>query len=418
MSNSPSAQEFQGMIKHLDALYAMAQVLTLDAEKASVLVEDTFKRALSIRERNPVAPGDRRHLMQLLIQVFNEKKHTPPPLFEPPPLEKATSPSSRESFKQRIVKQFLSRAVPASFAMIDDADRVVLTLCEANQLSHADVALILGGDSDYIAQQLDLAKKRLVEKVTANAPPAILEILKGMNPNDWLPLALRTALKSEFNTLPPTLEPKIQSVFTNQNPEEARRALASSAGQKDKVDGRTRFSKGIMTLFLILSAGFVGYIGSSVFQQERDVNLLSLSASKAPRIELVHKTANLMEAETFVQQQLQWRLTLPAIADGELSGVGISEIAEDVRVPVFVYDDATSTDDITIYAYTYALLDEYADRIYLEGDILNAIAGDQSFDVHDLSDNEKFVIWRNANDIFMAVTAGDPQALRDRISVE
>ena len=74
-------------------------------------------------------------------------------------------------------------------------------------------------------------------------------------------------------------------------------------------------------------------------------------------------------------------------------------------------------DYITLYAFTYALLDEFSDRIQLGDDILEAIASENTFDLHDLNDRQKFVIWRNSNDIFMAVTAGDPIQLRDRITL-
>ncbi len=406
------------MTRHLDALFAMAQVLTLDAENATTLVEDTFKRALQIRERNLVVPGDRRHMLQLLIQVHNEKKQ-PSDTYDTGALTLASQAQSTESFKQHILDQFLSRVVPASFALLDDADRLVLSLCEANRLSLADAALIMGIDSDAVGLQLQNAKHRLQERVVSNAPPAILELLKQSKPDEWVPQSLRRALKSELKTTSPTLETRVQSVFTRQHPEAARQALAATS-EKKKIEGRSPFSRGLMTVFLVLSAGFIGYIGSTLFQGNRDTNLLTLSAARASRVETVLATADPSEAEQFVSQQMNWRLHLPEIENVELTGVGISEITDDVRVPVFQYRDLANPDNknITIYAFTYALLDEYADRIQLQPDILTAIANEDRFDLHDLSDREKFVIWRNSDDIFMAVTEGNPMDLRNRISLD
>ncbi len=405
------------MTRHLDALFAMAQVLTLDAEHATRLVEDTFKRALQIREKNLVVPGDRRHMLQLLIQVHNENKQSTD-TFDDGPLILATQNQSTESFKQHILDQFLSRVVPASFALLDDSDRLVLSLCEANRLSLADAALIMGIDSDAVALQLQNAKNRLQERIVSNAPPAILELLKQSKPDEWLPQSLRRALKSELKTTSPTLETRVQSVFTMQNPEAARQALAASS-EKKKGEGRRSFSRGLMTVFLILSTGFIGYIGSTFFQGARDTNLLTLSAARASRVETVLSTSDPSEAEQFVLHQMNWRLELPAIENVELTGVGINEITDDVRVPVFLYNDNANPDNhITIYAFTYALLDEYPDRIQLQPDILTAIANEDRFDLHDLNDNEKFVIWRNSDDIFMAVTTGNPMDLRNRISLD
>ena len=162
------------------------------------MLKTLFKERYGIRAKNLVIPGDRRHLLQLLIQVYNEQKDSPPPLFEAVTSEVDGSVTSRESFKQQILDQFLSRAVPASFAMLNDSDRALLSLCEANHLSSADAALILGGDSDAISLQLIGARKRLEEKVMANAPPVILDILNEHTPDEWIPRALNQTLKTEF----------------------------------------------------------------------------------------------------------------------------------------------------------------------------------------------------------------------------
>jgi hypothetical protein len=51
----------------------------------------------------------------------------------------------------------------------------------------------------------------------------------------------------------------------------------------------------------------------------------------------------------------------------------------------------------------------------LEQDVLIAIASENHFDLHDLSEKNKVLIWRHDNDIFMAVTSGDARDLRERI---
>lgn len=396
----------------------MAQVLTLDASRAEALVQATFERALRIREKNLVAPGDRRHMLQLMIQVYHEQKQTPPPL--PAPDKELLPPvQPKASFKQHILNQYLRQAVPGAFAALSDLDRVVLSMCEANGRSNADAALILGGDSDSVNQQRKLARQRFAHHVSTNAPATVAQILAQANPEEWIPQALRRTLKSELNAVPPTLEPKIQAAFSTQHPEAARRALTAGTNKKAESTSHNRLSRGLMTIFLILAAGFIGYIGSSVLMKQPDANLLTLSASKAPRVETVLATTDQAEAEKFVQQQMRWRLTLPDIDQSEFTGVGISEIADDVRVPVFLYRDNmdANSEYITLYAFTYALLDEYADRIQLESDILQAITREDQFDLRDLNEKQKFVIWRKRDDIFMAVTSIDPQMLRDRITV-
>ncbi len=127
------------------------------------------------------------------------------------------------------------------------------------------------------------------------------------------------------------------------------------------------------------------------------------------------KTESPEEAEAYVQDQLQWRLTLPSIDQAVLSGVGLREVAPAITVPVFLYQD-TAQDDrrIALYVFSYALLDRHGDRIQLEPEIQRQITDDGRFDLHDLG-KRNVLVWRNRDDIYVAVTPGNPEALRKRI---
>ncbi len=84
---------------------------------------------------------------------------------------------------------------------------------------------------------------------------------------------------------------------------------------------------------------------------------------------------------------------------------------------MFLYDDALDeTDDgaITLYVFSYALLDQHKEHIQLEPEILRQIQDDEQFDLHDLG-RRNALVWRNRDDIYVAVTPGAPEALRKRI---
>lgn len=425
-SDKANGQDIKESLRHMDALFVLAQVLTLDAEKASRLVETTYLHAHSQKGHERLALEDRRYLLQLLLQIYRHQQEAPKQLFavEPEGEPNASRSPSQDSFKQRLLDHFLKQAVPVAFATMNHADRIVLTLCDVERLSCADAALIVGGDSDTVCNQLESARNTLRTIVAQNAPPAEALLLEQTDTREWIPTTLRRTVKSEFTALPPTLEPRIKSsIFKDKTKFEDRPGAEFDRRKTDyqpPSGSKNRMLRGLMAVVLILGAGMVGYFGSALMAREPESNLVNLSVLKAPRVETMLSTTDLPEAEAFVQTQMNWRLNLPEITESTLTGVGISEITEGVRVPVFVYEDNLDQAEglITIYTFTYALLDRFADRIELESDVLMAIAGENHFDLHDLSDKNKVLIWRDSDDIFMAVTSGDARALRQRITLK
>jgi hypothetical protein len=109
------------------------------------------------------------------------------------------------------------------------------------------------------------------------------------------------------------------------------------------------------------------------------------------------------------------RITIPSINEATLQGVSIREVADDADVPVLLFQDIASGKSITIYVYSYAFLDRHERRLVLERDILRQIEAEGNFDLHDLGET-KALIWRYRDDIFVAITSGDAEELRGRIS--
>ena len=147
-----------------------------------------------------------------------------------------------------------------------------------------------------------------------------------------------------------------------------------------------------------------------------ELNLINLAVDKARKAEVTLTTSQTEEAEQFLRRRLDWRLEVPEIAEAALSGVGTSEFAANVFLPVLVFDDqAAEGAPIVVFAATYALLDQYSDRVRLEQGVLQAIANENVFNLFDLSERNKVLVWRDADDIFLAVTRQDAAELRDRI---
>ena len=367
----------------------MAQILTLDDEKAIQLVEKTYVRALTGPAINQIDIQDRRYMLQLLIELHKETSPARSPLFATP--DNQPDPSSTPAaIKDHIIQESLKTIMPLAFASLDDSDRILLILCEVERLSCADASLILGSDSETVCGRLEYAKNHLKSLVLRNAPPSLVSFLTDDYSYDWLSKALHNSLQSTYKTPPSKLESTIRSALLNKNP----RPLASRYAQPRRPDKRiqspnsigNRTVRVVITLVLIITAGLAGYVGSEMLQTDPDPNLVSLSARKAKRIKPILTTTDRTEAQEFIINHLDWRLTPPVIDSSTIKGVGISEIVEGVRVPVFLYEnEAQSNSDVTVYAYSYAILDQFQNQIELSDETLTAITDQDYIDKYEMS---------------------------------
>ena len=170
-----------------------------------------------------------------------------------------------------------------------------------------------------------------------------------------------------------------------------------------------------MTVLIVLTAGLTGYALQTVLRQEPEVNLVVLSADQADRVSPSVQSNAAEQLAYYVRDRLGWRVSVPEIDEAALLGVTIHEIAPGVEVPVFVYRDTRTGLPITLFTYTYALLDRYEDRIELAREIKHTIAEERSFDSQ-LVDGNTVLTWRSRDDIFIAVTPLDDPTLSARIT--
>jgi hypothetical protein len=166
---------------------------------------------------------------------------------------------------------------------------------------------------------------------------------------------------------------------------------------------------------LIVVVGLTGYFASQSVEQAPETSLIAFSVQQAEDLTTTFPTSSLEQAEEFVRGNLGQRLTLPTIDNATLTGVGVHKPVPDVSVPAFFYqDDLEDNQTLVLYVYNYALLNRFEDRLSLEPGILRQIQEEQHFDLHDLGER-KVLVWRNRDDIYVAVTSGDAEALRQRI---
>lgn len=419
----------ENLLQHLDSVYLLAQAVSPDADEAAELVEATYMQAFVTRPLNHTDEDDKRWLFHLLKHIRHEQVE-----FERLVAEEASPPGSPpealQALRRSLAQHVADRALPAVFTTLPDEQRLLLVLCDAEGLSCSDAAYVLDLDHETACQRLEDARTALHEALHADVSERERELLDQSLPDDWLRPTLRRTVEATFGPPPSTLRPAILKATPPTIPSIAltsardRSSAESAAKDSDKPsaapskekDGMHSYRPFLVAL-LILGVGALGYLASQSFEREPETNLITLAVQQADAVRPSIETGNPEQAEDFARDQLGWRLTLPTIDDAVLTGVGSREVAPDVTVPVFLYNDTLDEAEeptITLYVFSYSLLDQHQERIRLEPEILRQIQDDEQFDLHDLG-SRNALVWRNRDDIYVAVTSGNPEALRKRI---
>lgn len=165
-----------------------------------------------------------------------------------------------------------------------------------------------------------------------------------------------------------------------------------------------------LTLLLIAAAALIGYALSRPGSDARDPDVLVRSIEAMDRLQLVLDTADPLEARRFVRDEFGWRVGVP-VFDGAappLRGVAVARVAPAVEVPVFLYAHAEK-DDVVVFAYSYALFDQVPDRLRLARSDYDDLVGPDP--VARRSDAHDVLLWRDRDDIYVAVTDVPPSLL-------
>jgi hypothetical protein len=120
------------------------------------------------------------------------------------------------------------------------------------------------------------------------------------------------------------------------------------------------------------------------------------------------------EAQQFIREEFGWRVGVPLFTEVSLTGVAIAQAAAAVEVPVFLYADEDDQ-NVAVFAYSYALLDQVPDRLRLSDDDYEGLAEGVPA-VRETSLGE-ILLWRDRDDIYVAVTDLPPADLVDGLTM-
>ena len=173
---------------------------------------------------------------------------------------------------------------------------------------------------------------------------------------------------------------------------------------------RSPLQRTVLALLVIAAAALIGYVLSRPSGREADTDALVRSLEAAGHLQLQLETDTPAEARRYVRDEFGWRIGVPVFEAIPLRGVAIGRTAPAVEVPVFLYADDEGR-NVAVFAYSYALLDQVPDRLHLTDADYDKLEEGTPFVRR--ADGNEVVLWRDRDDIYVAVTDLPPETLTD-----
>ena len=208
--------------------------------------------------------------------------------------------------------------------------------------------------------------------------------------------------------IPEPVEPEPASI-------DAESRIAPPAAPPGPSPKRPPLQRAAIAILLIAAAGMIGYVLSTTDERPDEPNALTRSVEAAGNLRLLLRTDVPAEAHQFVREEFGWRIGVPLFDAVSLTGVAIAQPAAAVEVPVFLYAD-DEDQNVAVFAYSYALLDQVPDRLRLtDSDYEDLADGTPAVRETNLGD---VLLWRDRDDIYVAVTDLPPADLVDGLTMD
>lgn len=425
-SESPNIAR-TALLKHLDRVYEMARVLAPTEKRASKLVEATYRRAA--QSAPPDSSEVRPWLLRLLLQTYATRRSDAATTSSVSTMRRPAD--LLQDFRFQAAEDALQRALPVAFALQPARKQLVLTLCDIVSLELPEAAAVLDTDPQTLDDELSAARHALWTTARRELTQGERELIAEELADDALQDALSRVVAPHLGPLPPTLRPSVSTIIeqptsTPEAPDDvpdganaspSSPPFESPPSEPDESERAHYVRRTGFALLIILVTGLAGYLLTTYLtpsSSPASTDLIQLSAQQADAVEPGLQTRNPAEAELFVEEQLGRQIAIPRIDSAMLRGVSIVEMDGGVRVPAFIFADATSDHRITTYAYTYAVIDRFGERVQLAQDVRQELQEEQQINLHS-SGESGVLVWRVRDDIYVAVTKADPRRVRTRI---
>ncbi len=414
------------LVAHLEHVYTLAQVITPDVQQAIARVEETYARAFRQLPLGHDEASDRAWLFRLLLEAHDawQQHHGIEQPASAEEVEEALADTQKTELglrdvRHRLAEELIDRLLPAVFATLPNSSRLLLVLCEVEEMSCAEAGAVLDLHPEIALAQLVEVRRKVVRSLYASLRPPERALLEDMDVHAWFKGGLSRTLDHMLTPLPTTLVEQLGASAGTDASEASvvRKDLAHPAERKPSKPRRRQHTMRRLALacITIMVASFAGLFGSRIIPEHvPEVDLVMLTISNADEVEPRYDTSAPEQAERWLASSLGASLTVPEIEDAPLAGVAVQEVADGVEVPVLLFDDTRHDAEVKVFVYSYAQLDEHASRIQLTRDVLEQIAQQDGYNLFDLGQLQ-VLIWRHTNEIYMAVTPGGGAELRGRI---
>jgi len=419
------------LTQHLDALYPLARVLAGEAD-AEALVTDAYRRAA---EAPAGADDPRTRLVQHLLAAHADRAGT-----------LAHAPPEALSVRRDAAVSVAERNVPAAFALCSPHTRLVLALDAALGLPDARLAEALDVAADDAAADRAAAWAALRRSLHAVVTESEGALIDANLPGDALREILRTHLTAAYRPAPSDLRSAVASVLRQAEEESAADASpdgasadtgsASPSEDDPPADASEREgssqrpgraqpsasrSSARRTVATTVGALVLAALAGAVLWQSLapapspDVSLVTFSARRAGAVSVPVSMDTPEAAERYLSREWDRRVTVPEIRNATLQGVSALEVDDNLRIPALLYADSAATGRITVFAYSYALIDRLGDRAPLDDDLFERLRTPEQLIARAEAD-AGVVLWRQRADVFLAVAPHlSPDALRTRL---
>lgn len=413
-------------VPHVDESYRLAQLLRPDQAQASQLVHDAFRQAgqgrssrFAVLHAVILSAG-----LRISETIPQDSSDFPPePVYPAPRPESIPGPESefRPAFSDQeppamvtllAGKSVAHRLLPVVFSGLPAVDRVLGFLDASGISNAADLGAVLGLSAPEALQLLVKGRSRLA----AGLLDACTEAERG-------PVALalqyeapRELLRQVTDVL---LEPAPSTLHDRLRPASGQAGSAGTRVNRGTVAPRTRLKNSIRIVAFLLAATLVGY-GIRSFKPTTPQtavaapasDLVTLAIEAAGDVRPAFRATSAEQAEVFILDRVGQRILVPAVESRRLEGVGVHVFAGDTETPALVYG---GPDSVPIFVFSYAYLDRVAPHFTMDPSILEQVTDEGRFAVVDQG-RKRALVFRNRDDLYVAVTSGDPMVLQGAIS--
>jgi hypothetical protein len=377
--------------------FAVARLISDDDDEAERIVTEAFRRITIVDPQGD--DGSTASGLQLLRMV----------------VEVAGLPSGRATGGSEPVQAegILNRLFPSAFSLLSRPEKVAVYLTELEGLTPAEAGVVLGTTEETAASIAGNARGRLRDSIARAATSDERDLLAMSLPASWIRTSLLDAMGRR--TVQPVGDPspddtsETRGLLDTAPPPRRRRDrdLTSIQGSLARVG---------IACALILAVGFVGLATSRLLGNRAPVDFLSMTevalSRSAPQLERPNPT----EASSFLFAQLGRAVSVPAVRDAPLEGVGVIKIRGDVLTAALYYGDITHSGQIEIAVFTYEQIEQLEETTVVPAGLLALLEEEETVHIAEAT-KRAAAAWRHRADVYVATGSRESiESLADRLS--